>query len=313
MSATSAVILVARRELTLARRSRGFWSLLGLLAAVAWLPPLLLPLRAGALGFARFDESALLALALGAVILPVVSLLAGTDLFAGEMEDGTLVSVVTLPISRGACFAGKYLGRTAAIACAYLLAFASAGIATAAARGTGGAGAFVAVGLGGLLLCLACMGIGTALGASGHGRVRSLGAALLAWLVLVFAIDAVLLAVVVALAPPPPEEVGAHGHSELHAPLANEPSGGHDPWAEGGEASNSRVGRSLPWLMALDPVDLYRLVALEGSPQLRDRFATGVPGAAAAGVWLPILIGWLVWLAVPPLVGLRRFRRAVLR
>jgi hypothetical protein len=142
--------------------------------------------------------------------------------------------------------------------------------------------------------------------------VRSLCAALVVWLVLVFVIDAVLLAAVVALAPPPPEEVGVHGHSELHAPASDEPSAVHDPATRGGEASGSRMARSLPWLMALGPVDLYRLVALEASPHLRARFATGVPGAEGARVWPPIVIGWLAWLAAPPLVGLRRFRRAAL-
>jgi Cu-processing system permease protein len=311
MRAKAAILLVAGRELTLARRSRAFWSLLGLLATVAWLPPLLLPLRGGSLGMARFDEAALLALALGAVILPVMSLLAGADLFAGEMEDGTLVPVITLPISRGACFAGKYLGRTSALALAYFLAFGSAGLATAAVRGTEGASSFVSVAVGGLLLCLACAGVGIALGTSGHGRVRSLGAALLAWLVLVFAIDAVLLAALVALAPPPPAEVGMHGHSELGA--ADQTSRAHDPAPQDGEGEDSQRGRLLPWLMVLDPVDLYRLGALEASPYLRDRLATGVPGAGRADLWLPIVIGWLLWLNVPPLVGLWRFRRASLR
>jgi hypothetical protein len=202
-------------------------------------------------------------------------------------------------------------GERRVLAAAYVVAFGSAGLATAAARGTEGASTFIAVALAGLLLCLACAGVGMALGASGHGRVRSLGAALLAWLVLVFAIDAALLGVVVALAPAPPAEVGMHGHSELR--VEAEASGVHDPQSEDETESASRLSRSLPWLMGLDPVDLYRLVAQEASPQLRARLATGLPGAGEANLWLPVVAGWLFWLNAPPLFGLLRFRRASLR
>jgi hypothetical protein len=65
--------------------------------------------------------------------------------------------------------------------------------------------------------------------------------------------------------------------------------------------------------MGLDPVDLYRLVAQEASPQLRARLATGLPGAGEANLWLPVVAGWLFWLNAPPLFGLLRFRRASLR
>jgi ABC-type transport system involved in multi-copper enzyme maturation permease subunit len=311
MPGSAAVLLVAGREIKLLRRGRALRGMLLLLAAVAWLPPLLLPLRAGVLGLAPFRESVLLTLALGAVILPLLGLLAGADMVAGEAEDGTLVPLVTLPVSRAALFLGKLLGRGLVLAGTYALAFVSAASTIALASGPAGARDHLAVTTAGLLLLLACTGIGAALGTSGRGRVRAFGAALGAWLVLVFALDAVLLSIVVALAPPPPAAVGTHGHGELAAPRELPI---HDPAHHAGsaEAEAPPAAAGSAWIMAADPVDLFRLSALVGGPGLAARLAIGLP-AAGHVAWPPLVTGWLLWLGLPPVAGLLRLRRTVLR
>ncbi|HEY6395099.1 MAG TPA: hypothetical protein VIX12_06740 [Candidatus Binataceae bacterium] len=85
------VLLIARRELSLTLRGRLSRGIVGLLLVVAFLPPLLLSLRAGSVGLATFGETVALALAFGEVALPLVGLLTGADVLAGESEDGTLV------------------------------------------------------------------------------------------------------------------------------------------------------------------------------------------------------------------------------
>ena len=312
MRADDAVLLVAGRELRLLRRRRAVRGALALLAAVAWLPPLLLPLRSGSLGLATFAESLLFTMAFGAVVLPLLALLAGADLFAGEIEDRTLVAVVTLPISRAACFAGKYLGRAGLLCASYLAAFGSVAIAIAACQGTTGWRDYFVVVASGLLLCLVCGGIGAALGVSERGRVRAFGAALVVWLAMVFAVDAVLLAAVIALAPPPPQQIGTHGHSELAAPGQEMPI--HDPGAHGAVAQpEPAAGIAAVWLMALDPTDLFRVSAFSWGPALRARLTVGLPGAESLATSVPLAAGWLAWLSIPPLVALWRFRRVVLR
>lgn len=307
-----AVFLVAGRELRLLRRRRAVRGALALLAGVAWLPPLILPLRAGSLGLATFEESVLLTVALGAIVLPLLALLAGADLLAGEIEDRTLVPVITLPISRGACFAGKVLGRAGLLCASYLAGFGSVAIAITAWRGATGWQDYSAVAVSGLLLCLTCGGIGTALGASAGGRVRAFGVALVVWLVMVFAIDAVLLAAVIVLAPPPPQQIGMHGHSELAAPRQEMPI--HDHGAHGASAqSQPAAGNAAVWLMTLDPPDLFRVSAFAWGPTLHARLTVGLPADDSFSTSIPLVIGWLVWLSVPPLVALWRFRRVVLR
>jgi len=306
------VLLVAGREVTLLRRGRTARVAFGLLAAVAWLPALLVPLRAGAAGIAAFGETTLLTLALGGVVLPLLALLAGADLLAGEIEDGSLAPVLTLPVSRAACFTGKALARAGLLGSVYLVSFVSAGVTVAVLRGADGWRDYAAVAASGLFLCLACGGIGALLGAAGRGRLRAFGAALVTWLVLVVALDTLLLALVVAQAPAPPAEVGVHGHGELVAP-ATPPL--HDPHAHGDHRPETATatGTPLTWLMLLDPVDVYRLTALSAAPSLRARLALAVPGGGLPGRWLPLITGWWVWWVVPPLLALWRFRRVGLK
>ncbi len=296
-------LLVARREVRLLSRSRATLGAAMLLGSVAWLPAVLLPLRRGSLGVASFTEMLPLQIALEAVILPLLALLAGAELFAGELEDGSLVPALTLPISRRACFVGKCLGRAATLGAVYVAAFASAGLAVAVTQGSAGWKDWAVVTGAGLLVSLSTGGIGAALGSAGSGRVRAFGAALVAWIVLVFALDALLLTLVVAMAPPPPGSIGEHGHGEIAAPR-------QDPHARHAEPEGPRPGALSGRLMALNPVSLFRLTSLAASPGLRPRLRLALPDGTAAGLWTTILAGWLIWLVAPLAAGLRRFLRA---
>lgn len=308
MAAARNALLVARREARLLSRSRATLGAVVLLASVAWLPAILLPLRGGFLGVASFTEMLPLQIALEAVILPLLALLAGAELFAGELEDGSLIPALTLPISRRACFAGKCLGRAATLGAAYFLAFASAGVVVAVAQGSNGWSDWAVVTGAGLLVSLSTGGIGAALGSAGSGRVRAFGAALVTWIVLVFALDALLLTLVVALAPPPPGSIGEHGHGEVAAPRTQMPI--HDPHAREAEPEEPQPSMLSGRLMALSPVSLFRLTSLAASPNLRPRLGLALPAGTGAGLWITILAGWLIWLVAPLAAGLRRFLRA---
>ncbi len=212
------VLLVARREWKLLHRSRSAQAAAVLVLAIAWLPPLLVSIRVARLGLAPFADVTPLTLAIAGVILPLLTLLAGADLLAGELEEGFLVPVVSLPISRRACYIGKFLGRACVMGAFYVLAFGSAGAAIGILHGPDGWQDYVVVAAGGFLLSLSCAGIGAALASISRSRVRAYATSLGFWVLLVFALDAGLLAATIGLAPPPPDNVGHHGHDELVAP-----------------------------------------------------------------------------------------------
>lgn len=306
------VLLVARREGKLLRRSRASRAAAILLLAIAWLPPLLVSLRGGRLGLAGFEEVTPLALAVAGVLLPLLALLAGSDLLAGEIEDGFLVPLISLPIPRSVCYLGKFLGRGVALGAVYLGAFASVALTIWGLHGSSGWQDYAVVGVAGLFLSLSCAGIGAVIGSRGRGRVRAYASSLAVWVLLVFALDAGLLAAVVAMAPPPPESVGHHGHDELVVP----PSGSTRAGAEGaggGTHAETAEGDSVPLsihLMLLDPVDLFRLSAFTLGPDLGARWTLATarePVSTSA-----LAVAWIFWIVVPAALGLMLFRRVSL-
>lgn len=317
------VWLVAGRERLILVRGRGNAASIALLILVAWLPPILIAMRAGRVGLADFGQATPLAVALGGIVLPLLGLLAGTELLARELEVGSLSQVLTLPISRRALLLGKWLGAGGPFVLVYVFAFGSATVAMALAHDATALLDYAATALAGLLLFVSCFGIGTALGALRSGRTRALAWALASWIVFVFALDAIILALVVALAPPPPSEVGRGGHTEIaparggtdsHAHHAHHAH--HDPHAHGsgGDAVQTE-SRRLPWpawLMLLDPVDLFRLSILASAPSGRIQFLLGLPSGVFS-TWIPISLGWLGWLCLPYGLALRRFRSLALR
>jgi len=304
----SDVLRVAGRELRIVWRSRGATTGVLLVAAVAWLPALLLPLRAGAFGVASFAELLPLTVAAEGVVLPLIAILFGAEMLAGEVEDGSLLSVVTLPLSRASCFLGKLAGRVLALVAVGGAVFGLAALVVGSVRGTEGLAGYVVVQVSALLLTTACVAVGAAVAAGGRGRVHVYAVSLLTWVVLVFLVDAVLLAAIVALAPAAPTQVGEHGHSELSESMPALDGRGPDL------AGGSEVDRTAAWLLTLDPVDLFRLGALSAvAPGSADRSVATAVGATLTIPVAPLAVGWVGWLALPTLIGLRRFRRLPLR
>ena len=186
----------------------------------------------------------------------------------------------------------------------YVLAFGSAGAAMGILYGPDGWTDYVVVAAAGFLLSLSCAGIGAALGSTSRSRVRAYAASLSFWVLLVFALDAGLLAATIGLAPPPPDNVGHHGHDELIAP-----GGSKDATSDHSE--RSRAGTSVVTsLMMLNPVDLFRLSALTIAPDLSARWTLFAERATPP--WPIILIGWILWITVPAALGMYLFERLAL-
>ena len=299
MKPTIPVLLVAAREMKLLWRGRITRGSMIVLIAAAWLPAFLLPLRAGMITLASFTEVMPLTMALCGILLPLISLLWGADLLSGEIADGTLVAIITLPISRTACFLGKCLGRFVLLIAFFLIAFGSAAVAIAAVQGMEGLVGYIALACAGLLLSLACAAIGTSL-SSGRRKVRTFASALMAWVALVFAIDALLLVLIVALAPAAPQ-VGMHGHSELASAMHEQHNG-----------DRNKNASPAAWLLTLNPVDLFRFGVLASAPQFNAELSMMLPGVEPDSLRFPLIAGAIFWIVAPLIFALRRFLYAPL-
>jgi len=198
----SLVWAIAQRELREALRNKWLW-----FYALAFAGLALALSRAGLAaagynglgGFGRTTASLINALLL---FVPLMGLSVGANALAGDRERGTLLYLLAQPVSRGEVFCGKALGGALALAAALSLGFGLAGLALAAGSG-GEVGAYLSLALYTALLALVSLGLGFVLSALTRRSATAQGAALLAWLALVFFADLGLAGATLALRPAP--------------------------------------------------------------------------------------------------------------
>jgi Cu-processing system permease protein len=195
------VVAVAQKEVRDALANRWFLLYAGGFALVALaLARLALAGAAGAAGYGRTAAS-LVNLVL--LLVPLLGLSLGAASLAGERERGTLAMLLAQPVTRLEVLAGKYLGLVLALAAALALGFGAAGLALALDAGAAGAGAFATLaGLAGLLV-LVTVAFGLLISAVAPRLGAATGAALLAWLLLVFLGDLGLMGSALTMRLPP--------------------------------------------------------------------------------------------------------------
>ncbi|MBI3287959.1 MAG: ABC transporter permease [Elusimicrobia bacterium] len=269
---TRGTTAVAAKEFTDAVASRwlaafvlGFCGLGALLALLgAWTSPL------GESGFGR-TTAALLNLVL--LIVPLMSLTAGSLAFSSERERRTLEFLMSLPLETREIFWGKFAGSALALAAALGGAFGALGTLLALRGGLTGAGVYAVFFLATLLLAAVCLAVGFLASARAAKVASGLGAAVAVWLALVFAGDLGLLGSSLAV--------------RLPAPLL----------------------LASAWL---NPLSLYRLLALEALACDLDVLGpAGLCAKDLLGSWLRpgALAGLLVWLAAALSAAWTVFRR----
>lgn len=196
------LLTIAHRELREALRNRWLWLYaLGFAALALALSQAGLAAAgyAGLGGFGRTAASLVNALLL---FVPLMGLSVGANALAGDRERGTLLYLLAQPVSRAEVFWGKALGAALALLAALALGFGLAGVALSAGGG-GEAGAFLGLAGFTLLLALASLGLGLVLSSLTRTSATAGGAAMLAWLGLVFFSDLGLAGLTLAVHPAP--------------------------------------------------------------------------------------------------------------
>ena len=183
------VALVAAREVREAVRSR--WFILSAASFLVLSLALSLLGLAGAhrSGLAGFDRTTAGLLNLALLFVPLLGLSLGGLGIAGELEDGSLASLLAQPLTRIEVYAGKYLGLFAALAAAIAAGFGCSGIIVAASAGGGNARAFLSLAGLSVLLAAVSLAIGALLSVALGSRAKAAGAAFAAWIGLVYLSD----------------------------------------------------------------------------------------------------------------------------
>jgi Cu-processing system permease protein len=220
----------------------------------------------GGVGFTRISTTIVSLASLAVFLIPLIALMLAYDSIVGEEEKGTLLLLMTYPLSRTGLLAGKFLGHGAILALSTVLGFGIAAvlIVMLAEQATFAnlSGPFSLFILSAILLGLVFLALAYLVSVLTREKARAAGLALLTWFMFVLVYDLTLLGVL----------VGTQGRLD---------------------------GDVFRLLLLLNPTDVFRLVNLIG-------FEETAASSGLLSVFqdqdypLPLLLGILVaWILVP--------------
>ena len=269
----SAILTVARKEFRDGMRNRWVLAIALVLAMMAVGIAYFGAAASGGLGFTSLATTVVSLSTLAVFLIPLIALLLAYDAIVGEQEAGTLLLLLTYPLSRSALLLGKFLGHGLILAVATALGFGVAGIAIALGASDVAIGELAAsIGLlitSSVLLGWVFIAFAYLISVWVAEKARAAGLALIVWFLFVLVFDLALLALLVG---------ARHG------------------------------GDWLPYLLLLNPTDCFRLINLAGieAAQAFSGLTVLAQDNAFQPGWLMlILVGWII---VPLILALLRFR-----
>lgn len=271
-----ALLLVAGKEIREGIRNRWVVAATLLLATLALTLAFLGAAPAGRVGAGALEVVVVSLSSLSIFLLPLIALLISHDAIVGEMERGTMLLLLTYPLSRWQVVLGKFLGHVAILGGATLIGYGAAAVALAAAGEAIDAAswrAFAALIGSTILLGAAFVALGTFVSALVQARGTAAGIAVGLWLLSVLIWDMALLGILVA------DQGQTIGATALDA------------------------------LLLLNPADAYRLFNLAGLPNVGQ--LSGMAGiAGGSGLTAPVLLAALgVWVLAPLAAAVAIFAR----
>ena len=271
-----ALLLVAGKEIREGIRNRWVVAATLLLATLALTLAFLGAAPAGRVGAGALEVVVVSLSSLSIFLLPLIALLISHDAIVGEMERGTMLLLLTYPLSRWQVVLGKFLGHVAILGGATLIGYGAAAVALAAAGEAIDAAswrAFAALIGSTILLGAAFVALGTFVSALVQARGTAAGIAVGLWLLSVLIWDMALLGILVA------DQGQTIGATALDA------------------------------LLLLNPADAYRLFNLAGLPNVGQ--LSGMAGiAGGSGLTATVLLTALgVWVLAPLAAAVAIFAR----
>ena len=260
------IYLITAKEIQESLRNRWVLLMTALLAALALSLTFLGSAPVGTVGARTLDVVIVSLSSLTIFLVPLLALLISHDAIVGETERGTMLLLLSYPVSRGQVLIGKFAGHLAILAFATVLGYGTAAV-TLSATGSTISGqswiAFAAMIGTSILLGAAFIAIGYLVSVLVRERATAAGIAIGVWLLLVIVFDMGLLGVLVV---------------------------------DQGRLISSTA---LSGLLLLNPTDVYRLLNLAGTANVSS--FSGMSGLAGTVTLSPaLLLGALAaWTLVP--------------
>ena len=127
----NAILTMAAKEIREASRNRWVLATTLLLAGLALSLSFLGSAPTGTVGVGSLEVTIVSLASLTIFLLPLVALLLGFDAIVGESERGTMLLLLTYPLSRPQLVIGKFLGHAAVLCFATVVGYGIAGLAVA--------------------------------------------------------------------------------------------------------------------------------------------------------------------------------------
>jgi len=155
----------------------------------------------GTLGFSSLESTMISLASLAVILIPLIALMLAYHAFVGEYEQGTMLLLLTYPVSRLQMLIGKFLGQGTILALSALLGFGTAAIAIVVTSEVEGSTVLAAFGgfiLSAILLGWVFIAFAYVISLTVSEKSRAAGLALVTWFLFVLAFDLALLALLVA-------------------------------------------------------------------------------------------------------------------
>lgn len=227
---------------------------------------------AGRLGLSGFDITLVSLTSLVIYLVPLIALTLGYDTIVGEMEGKTMELMLTMPVSRGEIYLGKFLGLAAGLSTSIVVGFGTAGLLIASRVGGAALGPYLIFILTSVLLGLCFLSLAMFLSALLDQRAKAIGWATFLWFFFVLVFDLLLISVL----------VGTEGRI--------------DP-------------EIFPLMLYLNPTDVFRLIGVFSIPSVKVSY--GLVTLAKGWAFQPVILfaGLLAWTVGPMIAGYLVFAR----
>ncbi|NRA84859.1 MAG: ABC transporter permease [Gammaproteobacteria bacterium] len=219
----------------------------------------------GTLGFVSLDSTMISLASLAVFIIPLIALMLCYDTFVGEQESGTLLLLLTYPLNKTQLLLGKFVGHGAIMATANIVGFGIAALVVCLfgedvnnVEVISKFSAFIGYAI---LLSWVFISFAFIISALVDEKSKAAGLSLITWFLMVLVFDLALLALLVA------------GDGMINPDF-------------------------LPYILWLNPTDLFRLINLNAlSP---DNYSGIMSVAQGADFTQPMLIGVMIlWIILP--------------
>ena len=210
-------------------------------------------------------------------LLPLIALLLSYDTLVGEIENGTMLLLLSYPVSRWQVVLGKYLGQSLILATATLVAYSIAALALVLSHNTLALAAanwlpYLYMTASTIALGMAFLAIGYWLSALSRERARAAGMAIGTWLLFVLIYDIALLGALIV------------------------------------DKGRFISEKTLSWLLFANPADSYRLLNLGSGDNANVDGMLNVGKSAALQPGL-LALSLLLWIILPLCLAMLLFRR----